>query len=278
MFRRDLLDRIGQVCFGALEDGQSFLAGVLAKLPEEQRAQVKAILDDPKAKDAVTLVGDSVLARSDYSKHMDALKKQETEVLTIQQQQTDWWNANKARLEQAATLEAENTKLKAGGTGDGPKGLTSEEAAKLVADQIAQNERGYANLMFFSQTMGAKHQALFGEPLDMMELGANPKLGKPILGTDRTFSLQDAYNEKHGERVSTKAKETEDKRINDEVEKRMVEERKKLIAQPFPLRGGQPEASVLDILNTKEGPAAHTVQTAVDFYEKLQADKAGAGV
>ena len=62
---------------GAFEDGSSFLAGVLAKVPEDLRAQVKAAFERPEAKDAVTLLGDGVLARSDYSKHMDQLRAQE---------------------------------------------------------------------------------------------------------------------------------------------------------------------------------------------------------
>ena len=59
---------------GAFESGQSFIAGVLAKLPAEQQAQAKAIFDAAEAKDAVALIGDGALARSDYSRHMDELR------------------------------------------------------------------------------------------------------------------------------------------------------------------------------------------------------------
>ena len=58
----------------------------------------------------------------------------------------------------------------------------------------------------------------------MTELVNNPKLGRPILGQPgRVYSLQDAYQEKYGERIAAKNREAEDKRINDEVEKRLAD-------------------------------------------------------
>jgi hypothetical protein len=109
---------------------------------------------------------------------------------------------------------------------------------------------------------------LFQEPLDMTELIANPKLGKPVMGQPgRVFSLQDAYTERYGERIQAKAKEAEDKRINDLVEQRLGERLKANSSHPFPLRQ---ESSPLDVLSTKEGSQAHTLDTAVAEYERLQ--------
>jgi hypothetical protein len=104
----------------------------------------------------------------------------------------------------------------------------------------------------------------------MTELVANPKLGKPVYGDpSRVFSLQDAYIEKYGERLTAKHKEIEDKRFNDEVDRRLQERLKATTStHPFPLRA---ESSPLDVLSTKEGPAAHTLDSAVAEYERLQA-------
>ena len=106
----------------------------------------------------------------------------------------------------------------------------------------------------------------------MTELVANPKLGKPVYGQPgRVYSLQDAYQEKYGERLQAKYKEAEDKRINDEVEKRLGERIKQTTStHPFPLRA---ESSPLDVLSTKDGPAAHTLDSAVAEYERLVAAK-----
>src|SRR5258707_1178587 len=80
---------------GAFEDGQAFLAGVLAKIPDEGvRAQVKTAFESGAAKDAVTLLGDGVLARSDYSKHMDAIKKTDEEAKAKLAEATDLYERN----------------------------------------------------------------------------------------------------------------------------------------------------------------------------------------
>ncbi len=279
---------------GAFEEGSSFLAGVLAKVPEALRAQVKAAFETPDAKDAVTLLGDGVLARSDYSKRMDQLSAQDKDLKDKLVAATDlydrnqtWYRTNEAALKEYPTLKSELDRLKAGGgTGDGngdgggdhrsaplDRKTIEETIASLLDTSLAERERGYVDVVAFMQDTGFTHHQTFGSPLNMRELVANPKLGKPILGQPgRVFSLQDAYQEKYGEQLVAKQKEVHDKQIEDEVQKRLVEERKKLIDQPFPLRGG-PGPSVLDVLDTKEGSAAHTLDAAVAAYEQLQAGR-----
>jgi hypothetical protein len=280
--------------WGAFEDGQAFIAGVLAKLPEGQRAQAKAIFDAAEAKDAVTLIGDGALARSDYSKHMDTIKTQDQELkdklaaaTQLYEKNDAWYKANATALQEYPTLKSEVERLKAGGGGgddddDKEKKVTLDK--KSIEDtiksllgaeldlQLSDRERGYVDVVAFMQDTGGSHLKMFGELPSMRELTANPKLGKPILGQPgRVFSLQDAYNEKYGTQVQAKAKEAHDKEIEAEVQKRLGEERSKNGGQPFPLRGQAP--SVLDVLDTKEGAAAHTLDTAVAAYESLQSGR-----
>lgn len=261
---------------GAFESGQTFLAGVIAKLPAELQAQAKELFEKPEAKDAVIIVGDGALARPDYSKAMDGIKTKETELTAKFTELNTWYEANKAALDEYKTMKPEYDRLKAGGNGDPDPDPDRKpiDVQKVVDETLTTRERDYAGFVMFAQTLAAKHYQMFGEVLDGNALMSNPKLGKPIAGQPgRVFSLQDAYNESFGERVQQKVKEAEDKRINDEVEKRMAEERKKLIAQPFPIRDATP--SVLDTFATKEGSAAHTVDTAVAEYERLQSTRAG---
>jgi hypothetical protein len=262
---------------GAFEDGTSFLAGVLAKLPEAERAQVKAAFEKPEAKDAVTLVGDSVLARTDYSKKMDALTATQAAVATHKETLDAWYEKNKAALIEHPALKAEIDKLKAGGTDDDDdtkgKGMTVEEIQKLVDAQISAQAPDFVNLTAYMPTLALRHYQMFGEVLDAQELVANPKVGKPIVGQPgRVYSLPDAYQEKYGDRLAAKAKEADDKRVNDLVEARLKDERAKLVGQPFPLRGDA-TPSVLDVLNSKEGPAVHTLDAAVAEYERLTASR-----
>jgi|SRR5215510_12578409 len=263
---------------GAFESGQSFMAGVLAKLPESLRAQAETIFNAADAKEAVTLAGDGALARSDYSRNMDTLRDKERELTEYYTRLNGWYAVNKEALDRAK--EQQTTPPGAptppapnpNGTGGGGAAtvLTAADIRKIADDAVNEAGRDYIAVTAFLATQGARHSHLFGEPLDMTELVNNPKLGKPVVGQPgRIYSLQDAYSEKYGERLAAKNKEMEDKRFNDEVEKRLAERIKQTTSvHPFPLRA---ESSPLDVLSTKEGPAAHTLDTAVAEYERLQA-------
>src|SRR5262245_53603897 len=85
----------------AFESGQAFIAGVLAKLPEEQRAQAKAIFDAAEGKEAVTLIGDGVLARADYSRSMDTLREKEGALNEYYTRLNGWYTDNEAALKAA---------------------------------------------------------------------------------------------------------------------------------------------------------------------------------
>jgi hypothetical protein len=260
---------------GAFESGQSFMAGVLAKLPAELQAQAKTIFESAEAKDAVTVIGDSTLARSDYSRSMDSLREKEQALTEYYQRLDGWYTDNKAALDEARTRGGPDPAPTPAPAPTPTAMQLSQADIRRIADE-AINEAGkdYIAVTAFLTTQGARHSHLFGEPLDMTELVANPKLGKPVYGQPgRVYSLQDAYTEKYGERLRAKQQETEDKRINDEVEKRLGERlRTTPTSHPFPLRA---ESSPLDVLSTKDGPAVHTLDSAVAEYERLVAAKQG---
>lgn len=264
---------------GALESGNEFLAGVIAKLPAELQAQAKELFGKPEAKDAVLIVGDGVLARPAYSKAMDDLKAKETELNTKLDNLNTWFTENKAALEEYVTIKPEYDGLKAGGkppVADPAKPAPLADPRKVVEEMMDEQGPLYIQVAAWLHDKGMEHFQMFGERLNTLEIASNPKLRRPIAGQPgRVFSLQDAYNEKYGERVATKQKELDEKKFNDEVEKRMTAERAKFASQPFPLRG-ESSPSVLDVLATKDGPAAHTIDTAIAEYERLQAARAGA--
>jgi hypothetical protein len=264
---------------GAFESGQSFLAGVLAKLPQEQQAQARAIFEAAEAKDAVVLLGDGALARSDYSRSMDSLREKEQALNEYYVRLDGWYSENKQALDATRSTgggdptpprEQPPAQPAAGGN----LALTQDDIRRIANDAINEAGRDYIAVSAFLATQGARHSHLFGEPLDMTELVANPKLGKPIYGQPgRVYSLQDAYLERYGERIQKKQQEAEDKRINDEVDKRLSERIKQTSSgHPFPLRQ---ESSPLDVLQTKDGPSVHTLDSAVAEYERLVAAKQG---
>lgn len=253
---------------GAFEDGNSFIAGVLAKLPESLRGQAKEFFEKPEAKDAVVAIGDGVLARSDYSKHMDALKTKEGELTGKFTELNDWFAANEAALKEYPALKTKLATYEKEPPKPGDKKDDVVDPRQVAREEIDAAGREYVSVSAWLAGKVAQHQQMFGEPLDAMALVSNPKLGKPIAGQPgRVFSLDDAYREQHGERVAKHQQAVHDKSINDEVEKRLAEKLKERSTQPFPLRGDAP--SVLDVLELKDRPA-HTIDSAVAEYERLQ--------
>jgi len=259
---------------GAFEDGQAFLAGVIAKLPAEQQAQAKELFGKPEAKDAIVVVGDGVLARPDYSRAMNDLKTKEDELKTKLDNLNLWYNENEAALKDYLVIKPEYDTLKVAPPptpkpGDPPP--PPADPRKVVEEVINEQGREYVALSAWLAGKAVEHLHMFQEPLNVMELAADPRLGKPIAGQPgRVFSLPDVYASRYGERVAAKAKEAEEAKFNAEVNKRMAEERARNTGQPFPLRGDA-SPSVLDVLSTKEGSAAHTLDTAVAEYERLNA-------
>ena len=59
----------------ALDSGKSLAELLAAKLPESLRPTLQEIFAKPEAADALTLLGDSALARSDYSRSKDELDR-----------------------------------------------------------------------------------------------------------------------------------------------------------------------------------------------------------
>jgi len=268
---------------GAFESGQAFLAGVIAKLPAELQTQAKELFEKPEAKDAVVIVGDGAMARPDYSKAMDTLRTKEQEAQQRLDSLNQWWEANRGALEEYKVIKPEYDRLKTARHPD-PADPDPEPVArpdpvdprKVVEEVLAAEGPGYVRLSAWLAGKATEHYQMFGETMDTMAIADNPKLGKPIAGQPgRVFSLQDAYTEKYGDRVATHQKEADEKKFNDEVERRLREERAKTTGHPFPLRGEAP--SVLDVLQTDKGPAAHTLDSAVDAYERLQAERGTAG-
>jgi hypothetical protein len=265
---------------GAKESGQSLLAGVLAKLPEADRATAQAIFAKADAEGAITLIGESALARSDYSKQMDTIREQTTALEAKQTELTEWWEVNKDALLDYKAIKPEFDKLKttppARTTPDPnppPAGLTKEEFDKDMAIRLEARDRIFAGALGFSVTLAQKHFVMFHEALDMNELLRDPKIGTVDKTTGDTYGLMDAYNNKHGDRVSTKLKEIKDAEFNKAVDDKVNERLRSSPQHPFPIRDSSP--SPLDALTTPEKKTTDfTVDSAVAFYEQLQANKA----
>lgn len=251
----------------AADAGKSFLAGVLAKLPEAVRGQAQTIFESADATQALEVIGTGALAQPEINRQMDDLRKQRESLDGLRESNETWYAENKAALEEYLQIKPEYERLKVNPDHKPAPvaGLSKEE----IAAQLEARDRAFAGAMSLGMDLSSKHMHLFNEPLNMTELLSDPKLG--ING----YGLQDAYNSKHGERVQTKAKEAEDARINKMVEEKLAEERRKLPQQhPFPLRDSSP--SPLDALNNTERKTTdYTVDSAIAEYDRLSQTRSG---
>lgn len=249
----------------ASDSGKAFLDQVLAKLPESLRDGVKTAFAAPEAADALTAVGDGVLARADYSRAMDEIKAKETTLTSDYDNLNAWYAENKDRLGKVESLEQQIAKLQGQAPNPpppsptpspGPAGLTREDIDKILLER----DKGYARVLGLTTQVAARHLRVFGEEPDMQ--------GVIDIATKKGVSLEDAYREKYSEQLAEKAKAAEHDRVEKLVAERLADERKKQADQPFPLRNASP--SVLDVLEQKDRPA-HDVDSAVAEYERLQA-------
>lgn len=255
---------------GAFESGQAFLAGVLAKLPADKQAQAKALFEDPAAKDAVIVIGDGALARPEMSRALDDIKAKEADLAAKLDSYDGWFKDNEAALKEYLVIKPEYDTLK-GKTTTTTTTTEPVDPEKVVRAAFDREGPAYLQVAGWLTDKAQEHRELLGERLNTSALLAHPKLGRPIAGQPgRVFNLEDAYTETYGEKVAAKQKELTEKTFNDEVQKRLAEERAKQVNNPFPLRSDA-SPSVLDVLNTEKGSAAHTLDTAVGEYERLQA-------
>jgi hypothetical protein len=243
----------------ALESGKTFLAGVLAKLPEGLRGQVETAFNDPSAADALVVVGSGALAQSDINRKYQEIETQKTELDTaIAQAQSDyqknqeWWTKTSAEYERLKALDKGGTPPVAPVVPP-VAGLSKEDVEKV----INENNRSYASVLGLSMTLSGKHFKDFGEVLDGNALIAFAEKNR--------LSLDTAYNQMFAEKIAAKAATEDQARIDKIVQERLAAERKTAV-QPFPLRNQEP--SVLDVLEAKDKP---TLPDPAEFYNQLSA-------
>lgn len=263
----------------ALDTGTSFIAGVLAKLPESLRESAKAAFAAPEAQEALTTLGDGVLARADYSRAMDDIKVKEDTLVADYEKLNTWYATRQADFEIVDGLKKTGKWSDKGPVldgappkpGDPPLAVdTSKFVSREDFDKIMRGEQmAAAGFLALQQNIGMKHLQDFGEVIDTRELLADTNLGKPT-PDGRVYGLQDAYNTKYSTKITERNQKLENERIEKLVGERLATERKGF-NMPIPLKNGQ--GSPLDLLeaNTEFKPDPNLAQTAAEEYARLQA-------
>lgn len=257
----------------AADTGKSFIDGVLAKLPESLRDQAKAVFSAPEATDALTLVGDGVLARADYSRQMDEIRTKEQQVTEDFERLNTWYEEKKSAL---AELDEFRTGKKKPANGDPPPPRTTPEIDPtkfLSREDFQKSQReeqlAAANYLGLQNVLTLQHYDRFKEILDTRELLADPNLGKQK-ADGSVYGLTDAYRTKHGEKLTAWEQQQEQARITKLVDEQVAERMKANPGMPIPLRGAP---SVLDLIEagTEIKPEQYSAAAAAEEYARLQA-------
>jgi hypothetical protein len=255
----------------ASEAGKSFLAGVLARLPEALRAQAEATFAAAEAESALEVLGTGALAQPEINRRFDEIKKKETELDAWHGQLTEWFEQKKTDLAELDALRAKpaptpelrpNGQPTPNGHVDPSRFISREDFDKTLAAQ----ERGA--LAFFDQLnqLSLRHFKDFGEVLNTTPLLTDRRLAQ--------LGLEGIYQELHKEQLEARAKAAREA----EVEKIRQEERTKLQAElagqhhPYPVRGNEP--STLDGIEAQvagKPPQAKTIDDMVAEYARLSA-------
>lgn len=212
----------------AKDAGLTFMEQLLAHVPEDKQAAAREALMASEA--ALTELGAATLRQSEFSRGMDANNQYKAQL-------DGWFAENQADL-------AEAKRLKAAGITAQPTPTptptfdpaTFQTALDKAIEQVTRE--GTAAIVHVNE-LSLKHFKTFSEPLDIQTLMRDPEITK--------LGLTGVYQKTYQPKYDALAKTAEDARINTEVEKRLVEERKRF-ASPMPYPTSSHEPSVLDAL------------------------------
>lgn len=286
----------------AADRAKEFLDGVLAHVPEANRASITEAL----TQEALAALGQGVLRQDEFSRAKDDLARQRTELEQQIAANTVWYNENKPKVDRALEIlanggnadslvddddpllvpNAGGTRMPAQPRQPAQPGLTED----ALRQTIASSEKGAIQFFAMLDHLKARHFKAFGELLDTKDLLDNPELTQ--------VGLPALYEKTYGERYQAKAQAEIDAKIA-EAEARgkaagIAEIQAKLGAQgPFPTPHAvagtlSPTVAALQQIHQEtEGDAAKLAQrgfknrvdevAAAAEYQQLVASGAGGG-
>lgn len=252
------------------DTASEYLESLLAHVPEEKRADVKAaIMQDEVLND----LGEKILMRDEFSRAMDEARAVQTQANYDKDRYTQtyeknlkWYSDNEKALAQFDTLKKKGVdidKLISGDTSAGGNGgnggtqaaadlsnyVKKDEVASLAALEaqkiVGAREAQYAGFVTTLQDISNRHLAYYKEPLDTTVLVETArKQNRP---------LSDVYKDMTSDLAEQRAKEIEKKKqadfetlVNQKVAEQMSQR------APYPL-GTDSEPSTLAGLGSKDG-------------------------
>lgn len=245
-----------------------FLTGVLSHVPEGERG---------KAETELIALEEGSLRQADYSKLSSEARTTKENFEALHAKNLDWFEANKAALDEAAGLRTKVTELEAkvGTAAPGTtSGLTKEDLDKHVNAALAETERGAVSFITESNKLGMEHFKTFGDVLDLAPLLADKRI--------QQIGLRAVYNEVYKPQLTEKSNVAIKAREDALREEGRQAERTALAGKthPYPVVGN--EHSSLDAIEAARaaGDGKVAVGKSADElaseYVRLQGQRTGA--
>ena len=245
-----------------------FLAGVLALVPETDRAKAEARLIEME---------EGELRQSDYSKVVSEARAAKVAADKLLADNQAWFAERKAALEEVDTLRA---RVAEGTTHVDPLKPTPEFklpedviTAKKMQERLNVVEREAVGFIAQTNALTMKHYQQFGEILDINDLLADPRV--------QQIGLQGVYAEKFKDPIAAKAKAADEAKAEAfrvEGEKRALERLASQRGPGYPVVGNEP--SSLDAIEAARlaGDGKVSVKSLdelADQYTRLSASRLG---
>jgi hypothetical protein len=266
-------------------------------LGDDARKALEADLEKKEVQDAV---GKSVMATADYSRAMDKLRDQETEMKRVSdeaifkannllQQNVTWRNKNEATVRAAVEdankkgyiLQTLQTKLQALAeqglidprefdvTAPGAPAAPAVPLKKFMTEEdiseaFQKKEMQFAYAMANFEDIADQHKRLFNEPLKRTELVQEM--------LQKGQSLEDVWKAKY--KVDDRLKEMDEAVITDRIKKAVDEERATILSSRTASPGGgqspvMGEDHIISILKpVRSAGMSDSVRAAVDSYNR----------
>jgi hypothetical protein len=245
-----------------------FLAGVLASMPEADRAKAEARLIE---------LEEGGLRQADYSKVVAEARAAKTEADDLLARNQAWFTEREAALKEVDTLRA---RVAAGGD---PKPVVGDQGFKLPEGLITKDEltkildateRGAVGFISEANVLSLKHYKDFGEVLNITELMMDPSVQK--------IGLKGVYEQKFKEQITAKAKAADDARAEAfrvEGEQRALQRMQQQRGPGYPVVGNEPSSlDALEAARATDGKVqVKSLDDMASEYARLNASRMGGG-
>ncbi len=264
------------------QEARDFLTGLLATVPEDKREAVRAAIagvEDVEA--SAAYVAERTLGRQEFSRSMDAAAAREKDAdalltsLTDERQKVwDWWETNKAALEEAKTFKAAHPPKPEDKPPPvvPPNALTKEQFDKALDERLQAFGAEALPLMEAYAGLGTVHLKTFDEALSNQDFERIRQHA-----TKQKVSLLDAYKDLYKEQFTALDKKAAD----DHDEKIRKDERDKVVAEVAARQGvpyvapGPAGISPIDVITLspedqkKAADAADPALLAAEYLQKV---------